>query len=152
MGSTIYTNYTLFIHIFSTQCTVCRPNVVPILCIVHTCGTGPMYIQYTRVLIQWLGAGAPLESLQPFQGYNLPHLPWLKGVKTFSPTTGSHSYLSTGPREAGCLSSGGWAGRLEGTPTNQPLPLPFTLFRITSIIKYYLQFTLLNKCFLFYLA
>ena len=119
MRYSIYTNYTLFIHILSTQCTVCRPNVVPILCIVHTCGTCTYNTHSTNTVG---GAGAPLESLQPFQKYNLPHLPWLEGVKTFSPTTGSHSYLSTGPREAGCLSSGvGQAGWRAHPPTSLSL-------------------------------
>ena len=145
MRYSIYTNYTFFLH----NAQYAGPMWCPYCALsIHVVHVHTIHISINTVG----GAGVPLESLQPFQGYNLPHLPWLKGVKTFSPTTGSHSYLSTGPREAGCLSSGGWAGRLEGTPTNQPLPLPFTLFRITSIIKYYLQFTLLNKCFLFYLA
>ena len=50
------------------------------------------------------GAGAPLESLQPFQRYCITY-PIYRGVrvKLLTPTTGSHSYLSTTGEEAGCL-------------------------------------------------
>ena len=80
------------------------------------------------------GAGTPLEGLQPFQRYNPPHLPWSKGQTPY--TNHWVTQLSVDWPQRGRLPFlWGWAGWLEDTANNQPLPLSYTLLRITLILS-----------------
>ena len=122
MRYTIHTNYTFLLYNaqYAAQRGAHTVHCPYMYIHVHTIHISTKIPKY-HSQIQWEGQEHPWKVSNPSKSTTYPIYRGVR-VKPLTPTTGSHSYLSTGPREAGCLSSGvGQAGWRAHPPTSLSL-------------------------------